>query len=75
MSTDIRPEISPNNKYWIEKHRYYELKHFCLQYPLWNMRIIRLTGLAKYLSMLRRSQNRIITVIRFPSVRDTNILC
>ena len=35
MSTLIRPELSVNNRYWIEKHRYYELKHFCLQYPLW----------------------------------------
>lgn len=35
MSTVIRPEISEKNKYWISKHRYYELKHFCLQYPLW----------------------------------------
>ena len=35
MATLIRPEISTNNKYWISKHRHYELKHFCLQYPLW----------------------------------------
>ena len=35
MGTRIRPEISENNKYWISKHRYYELKHFCLQYPDW----------------------------------------
>lgn len=35
MSTTIRPELSKRNKYWIEKHRYYELKHFCLQYPHW----------------------------------------
>lgn len=35
MSTVIRPEISDKNKYWIPKHRYYELKHFCLQYPDW----------------------------------------
>ena len=28
-------ELSRRNKYWIDKHRYYELKHFCLQYPLW----------------------------------------
>ena len=34
MSTTIRPELSVKNKYWIEKHRYYELKHFCLQYPI-----------------------------------------
>ena len=33
--TDIRAELSPKNKYWIEKHRYYELKHFCLQYLTW----------------------------------------
>lgn len=35
MGTVIRPEISERNKYWIDKHRYYELKHFCLQYPVW----------------------------------------
>lgn len=35
MGTVIRPEISGKNKYWISKHRHYELKHFCLQYPLW----------------------------------------
>lgn len=35
MSTTIRSELSEKNPYWIEKHRYYELKHFCLQYPIW----------------------------------------
>ena len=35
MSTLIRPKISENNKYYIDKHRYYELKHFCLQYNEW----------------------------------------
>lgn len=35
MSTIIRPEVSRKNKYWINKHRHYELKHFCLQYPEW----------------------------------------
>lgn len=35
MATLIRPEISEKNKYYIDKHRYYELKHFCLQYNEW----------------------------------------
>lgn len=35
MGTKIRPELSVKNKYWIDKHRYYELKHFCLQYKQW----------------------------------------
>ena len=35
MATVIRPEISEKNKYYIDKHRYYELKHFCLQYKEW----------------------------------------
>lgn len=35
MGTAIRAEISSKNKYWINKHRHYELKHFCLQYPEW----------------------------------------
>ena len=35
MATLVRPEVSTRNKYWIDKHRYYELKHFCLQYHIW----------------------------------------
>lgn len=35
MATMIRPKLSVKNPYWIDKHRYYELKHFCLQYPAW----------------------------------------
>lgn len=35
MATMIRPELSLKNKYYIDKHRHYELKHFCLQYPNW----------------------------------------
>lgn len=35
MGTKIRPEISTKSKYWISRHRYYELKHFCLQYNEW----------------------------------------
>ena len=35
MSTVIRAKISEKNKYYIDKHRYYELKHFCLQYKEW----------------------------------------
>lgn len=34
-----RPEVTKKNKYWIDRHRYYELKHFCLQYPLWKRRL------------------------------------
>ena len=35
MGTDIRPEITTKSDYQISKHRYYELKHFCLQYIEW----------------------------------------
>ena len=36
MSHNIRhPETSKKNPFWITKERYYELKHFCLQYLHW----------------------------------------
>ncbi len=35
MSTVIRPELSKKNEYFVEKERYYELKHFCKQYKRW----------------------------------------
>lgn len=49
MSTVIRPKLSKKNKYWINKHRYYELKHFCLQYPLW-VKIYRMLDEESYSS-------------------------
>lgn len=35
MATIIRAEVSKKNRYHIDKHRHYELKHYCLQYPSW----------------------------------------
>lgn len=48
MGTTIRPELSQKNPYWLEKHRYYELKHFCLQYPIWRKAYSSLDGLATH---------------------------
>jgi hypothetical protein len=42
MATVVRAEISESNKYWISKHRHYELKHFCLQYPEWKKEYLTL---------------------------------
>lgn len=44
MATLIRPEVSVKNRYWIDKHRYYELKHFCLQYPEWKKAYAEYSG-------------------------------
>lgn len=45
MGATVRPELSKKNKYWIEKNRFYELKYFCLQYPLWKKAYELLDGL------------------------------
>lgn len=42
VATVIRPELSQKNKYYIDKHRHYELKHFCLQYPNWKQTYLAL---------------------------------
>ena len=42
---DIRPELSKHNRYWIDRHRYYELKHFCLQYKTWKTYIREIDGM------------------------------
>ena len=44
MATVIRAEISEKNKYYIDKHRHYELKHFCLQYPNWKRTYAEIDG-------------------------------
>ena len=47
MATVIRPELSEKNKHRVEKHRYYELKHFCMQYPMWKKMYAALDGFSK----------------------------
>ena len=42
---DIRPELSKENRYWIDRHRYYELKHFCLQNKTWKTYIREIDGM------------------------------
>lgn len=54
MSTVIRAEISEKNKYWIDKHRHYELKHFCLQYPEWKRAYAAFDDCSVPLSMFER---------------------
>lgn len=54
MTTMIRPEVSKKNKYWIDKHRHYELKHFCLQYPEWKRAYLEFSDLSMPLSMIER---------------------
>lgn len=41
----LKPELSKKNKYWVNKNRYYELKYFCLQYPLWKRAYDSLDGM------------------------------
>ena len=45
MGTITRPELSDKNRWWIGKHRFYELKHFCLQYPDWIGMLAEIDGL------------------------------
>ena len=54
MATVLRAELSPTNKYNIDKHRYYELKHFCLQYPEWKRAYAELEDTTIPLSMIER---------------------
>lgn len=54
MATVIRPELSAKNKYWIDKHRYYELKHFCMQYMSWKKTYAALDELGMTTSLMER---------------------
>ena len=56
MATKIRPEVSIKNRYYIDKHRHYELKHFCLQYPKWKKAYIETLDGDTPLSMIEGSQ-------------------
>lgn len=72
MATLIRPELSERNKYWISKHRHYELKHFCLQYPEWKMRYYELATLSKreFRAAPSRTGNHSDPIFRIVEKRD-----
>lgn len=50
----MKKELSRKNPYWIEKHRYLELKHFCRQYPFWREMYYRYDGLSHQAIELRQ---------------------
>ena len=47
MKSSVRAEISKKNKYWLERHRFHELRQFCLQYDYWKRMLHTIDGLAK----------------------------
>ena len=44
-----------------DKHRYYELKHFCLQYPLWEKQYNELMNITKISDLKKSSRTNKIT--------------
>ena len=63
MKNKLRPELSEKNQYWISKHRYYELKHFCLQYPTWKKAYAAIDEMAIYSPEL----GRVISISNLPN--------
>ena len=63
----LKRELSKKNKYWVDKNRYYELKYFCLQYPLWKRAYEELDGV----------KTSSIELVRTPEgyIRDHIALC
>lgn len=55
MGTNIRPEISKRSQYWISRHRHYELKYFCLQYPSWKKHHASLNDISIRTSTIERT--------------------
>ena len=53
----VTKELSQKNKYWISKHRQYELKHFCLQYPTWKQEYAELSYISTSVVGRTRSSN------------------
>lgn len=47
MSSHVRTSISSKNKYFITRHRYLELYHFCLQYNDWKAASLSVVGGSK----------------------------
>ena len=44
----LKNELSEKSHYWLPKHRYLELKHFCLQYPDWRKRLNEINDISAH---------------------------
>lgn len=53
----VTKELSQKNRYWISKHRQYELKHFCLQYHTWKQEYAALSYISTSVSARARTSN------------------
>ena len=69
MSTTIRPNVSKKNEYWIDRNRYYELKHFCLQYDSWISALRSIDGYQNFDQFSERIRSD-----RIHSVTETAVL-
>ena len=79
MSTVIRAELSKNSPYYISKHRYYELKHFCLQYYEWKKAYDRINFIPPRGDLDRRStdisdQTAKLATMRAEYARDMKLV-
>lgn len=72
MATLIRAELSKKNKYWISKHRHYELKHFCLQYPEWKKACAIHSGKITSLMTLSASVTNLATT--YPTTTNSSLV-
>ena len=45
MGNHEKTELSKKNQHYVSKHRYLELKHFCLQYPEWVEELREIDGM------------------------------
>ena len=70
-----RNEMSVKNKYWISKHRYLELKHFCLQYPEWKREYKQIRNLPPSEGFVKASTNQSGDFfVEYVALRRTDIL-
>lgn len=70
-----RNELSAKSKYWISKHRYLELKHFCLQYPEWKRKYRQIDMLPPSDGFVRVNSNQSGGFfVEYAALRRTDIL-
>lgn len=77
MSDFVKPELSSKNQYHLNRHRYYELKHFCLQYPFWKKQLNDLAyipgGIKPFVGNKYAVQNPTATLAEKRAILSENI--
>lgn len=73
MGRKYRTELSPNNPYYISKHRRLELEHFCKQYNEWKEELKRIDYISSGRTNLKVQGGKSVNTVEDVAIKASSL--